>query len=315
MRKTLVRAYMSSANLGPGFDVLAVALDPFYDEIEIRVVGEGLNKISLKVGGEHGSQVPVGEDNAVLAPIERALALSGEKLQLEVMLLKGVPPGKGLGSSGASSAAAARAMNEILGNVFSDDELISIAGEGERKVSGEPHYDNVSASLLGGFVLVSPGEGVRASRIPGGEGFSFLLAIPEIQVPSKKTGLARSVVPRQISLANHIANTSRLAKLILGIVTNNPKLAGEGMMDTIIEPAREESGLIPLYTEVKKEALKAGAYGVAVSGAGPSILILADKGIHERLRDTVSEIYARRGYRARLVSASPAPGALVLTEH
>ena len=312
MRRALVRAYMSSANLGPGFDVLAVALDAFYDELEVRIVGEGLSKISLSVGGKYGSQVPAGEDNAVLAPIEKALAIAGEKLQLEVTLNKGVPPGRGLGSSGASSAAAAKAVNEILGGVFSDSELVYIAGEGERKVSGEPHYDNVSASLLGGFVLVSPGESVRASRIPGGEGFSFLLAIPEIQVPPKKTGHARSVIPRQVSLTDYIANSSSLAKLILGIVTNNPRLAGEGMNDRIIEPAREKAGLIPLYSEVKSNALKAGAYGAVVSGAGPSILILADREIHRELGNMLTEIYAKRGYKATIVSATPAPGARVI---
>lgn len=309
MRRVLVRAYMSSANLGPGFDVLAVALNAFYDEVEIRVVGEGISRTSLKVKGEYGSQVPSGEGNAVLAPIERALEMSGEKLQLEVILSKGVPPGRGLGSSGASSAASAKAINEILGGVFSDDELIYIAGEGERSASGEPHYDNVSASLLGGFVIVSPGERVRASRIPGGEGFDFLLAVPEIQVPPRKTGLARSVIPRQISLADHIANSSNLAKLILGIVTNNPRLAGEGMFDKVVEPAREKAGIIPLYTEIKGEALRLGAYGVAVSGAGPSILILADKKIHGELGKKILEIYEKKGYRAKVVSANVAPGA------
>ncbi|MEM4971949.1 MAG: homoserine kinase, partial [Sulfolobales archaeon] len=218
MKRVAVRAYMSSANLGPGFDILAVALNAFYDTVEIKLVGEGFARIDLSVRGKYIEKIPSGEGNVVIGPIMKALEETGEKLQLEVTLEKGVPPGKGLGSSGASSAAAAKAINELLGGVFSEDELIYIAGEGERIASGEPHYDNVSASLLGGFVMVSPGEKISARRLGSGAGFEFLLVIPEIMMPEKKTGIARSVLPKQISLRDYVRNSSNLAKLIYGIV-------------------------------------------------------------------------------------------------
>jgi len=309
MRKTAVRAYSSSANLGPGFDVLAVALRAFYDTVEIRLTGEGISSIRVMVRGEYRERIPEGEGNAVIGPITRALEEAGEKLQLEVIIEKGVPPGKGLGSSGASSAAAAKAINELLGGVFKEDELVYLAGEGERIASGEPHYDNVSASLLGGFVIVTPGERVSAKRIGGGEGFEFLLVIPETPTPGKKTGVARSVIPRQVPLKDHVRNSSNLAKLVYGIAVGDPRLAGEGMEDHIVETARASSGLIPLYQEVKKRAKELGAYGVAVSGAGPSILILAERDLHRAIGEEVVKLYMERGYSVKVLSTGTAPQA------
>lgn len=309
MKRVAVRAYMSSANLGPGFDILAVALNAFYDTVEIKLVGEGSTRIDLSVKGKYIEKIPYGEGNVVIGPIMRALEVTGEKLQLEVNLEKGVPPGKGLGSSGASSAAAAKAINKLLGGVFNEDELIYIAGEGEKIASGEPHYDNVSASLLGGFVMVNPGEKISARRISSGTGFEFLLVIPEITTPEKKTGLARSVLPKQILLRDYVKNSSNLAKLICGIVSGDPKIAGEGMEDHIVETARASAGLIPLYMDVKKRAKELGAYGVSVSGAGPSILILAERELHERIGEEISKLYAERGYKVSIVSAEPAPQA------
>ena len=109
---------MSSANLGPGFDVLAVALDAFYDALELRVVGEGVRRVSVRVSGAYSSSIPQGSGNVVLGPILRALEASGEKLEVESILDKGVSPGRDLGSSGASFAAAAFAINELLGGGF-----------------------------------------------------------------------------------------------------------------------------------------------------------------------------------------------------
>jgi homoserine kinase len=313
MKRVTVRSYMSSANLGPGFDVMAVALNAFHDTLRIELVGEGFTRINIRVSGRYGEKIPSGEGNAVIGPIMRILEETGEKLQLEVVLEKGVPPGKGLGSSGASSAAAAKAMNELLGGVFSDDDLIYIAGEGERIASGEPHYDNVSASLLGGFVMVSPGERVSAKKISSGEGFEFLIVIPEIPTPEKKTGIARSVLPSQISLKDHVRNSSNLAKLVYGIAIGDPKLVGEAMEDHIIEAARASAGLIPLYTDVKKRARDLGAYGVAVSGAGPSMLILASKEMHKIICEEIARLYVEKGYRVTITSAEPAPHAHIIT--
>jgi len=312
MRRAVVRAYSSSANLGPGFDVLAVALKAFYDTIEIRLAGEGISGVRVRVRGEYSEKIPEGEGNAVMGPILRALEETGEKLQLEVTLEKGVPPGKGLGSSGASSAAAAKAINELLGGVFGEDELVYLAGEGERIASGEPHYDNVSASLLGGFVMVSHGERISARRISNGEGFEFLLVVPEVPTPSKKTGVARSVIPRQVPLSDYVRNSSNLAKLVYGIAVGDPRLAGEGMEDYIVERARASSGLIPLYQEVRRRAKELGAYGVAVSGAGPSILILARRELHRAIGEEVAKLYIDRGYGVKVVSTEPAPQAQVI---
>ncbi|MEM4969703.1 MAG: hypothetical protein QXE01_00455, partial [Sulfolobales archaeon] len=131
--------------------------------------------------------------------------------------------------------------------------------------------------------------------------------------PEKKTGIARSVLPKQISLRDYVRNSSNLAKLIYGIVLGDPRLAGEGMEDYVVEAARTSAGLIPLYADVKKRAKELGAYGVAVSGAGPSILILARREIHDRIGEEISKLYAEKGYRVSIVGAEPAPQAHVIS--
>lgn len=304
-----VRAPMSSANLGSGFDVLAVALDAFHDVVELRIVGEGVEGLRISVRGPYSDHVPPGPENSVAGPLRRLLGEVGERLQLEVVVEKGVPPGKGLGSSGASSAAAAYALNELLGRPLDTADLVLAAGEGERIASGEPHYDNVSASLLGGFVLVNPGARPPAVRISGGGGFSFLIAVPEVGFRGKKTGIARSALPKHVPLGDVVANSSALATLIYGIVSGKPEIAGKGMADRVVEPAREAAGLLPAYSEVRRAALEAGAYGVSVSGAGPSILVLADEELHEKIGERILRIYAEKGLGARMISAKPAPGA------
>ncbi len=166
MDRIRVEAPASSANLGPGFDVFALALDSPRDSVSLRLgSGTGARAPSVRMAKVTGLEVPrsEAENGACVVCLEMAKR-AGVKKEIVIELEKRVPIGLGMGSSGASAAAAAVAMNELLGLGLSSDELIFCAGKGEAVTSGSPHYDNVSASILGGFVVVRGGAGERPMR-------------------------------------------------------------------------------------------------------------------------------------------------------
>lgn len=298
-----VRAYCSSANLGPGFDVLAVALDAFYDEVQVEVVREKGVRL-VEVTGPCAKHV--GEPCTAVEAAKNVLSMLGANVGLEVRLWKGVPVGKGLGSSGASAAAAALATSLALGKKLDAESLVEAAGKAEGVIAGSPHYDNVSASLLGGLVMVLHGDRPKPIKL-GEPSATFLLAVPDVEVPSKKTGLMRKVLPRRVALADYVRNASRLAALIAGMVKGDFALAGLGMEDCIVERAR--APYVPGYQPVRAAALSAGALGVALSGAGPSVLILAPEDKVESIAKEVKRQYASMGIGVELIVTRTAPAA------
>jgi homoserine kinase len=155
VKSVTVRAPCSTANLGPGFDVFGLALDAFYDEVTVTKKGKGITIVS--------------SDDIPLDPKKNTAGLVGKAMMkdfvkrgikykngIEVKIKKGVPAGYGVGSSAASAAACAIGINELFGEVFEDWELINYAGIGEKASAGTVHYDNVAASIIGGFVVVNP---------------------------------------------------------------------------------------------------------------------------------------------------------------
>lgn len=308
MKNIKVRAYCSSANLGPGFDIVAVALDAFYDEVEVSVKnGRGDIRVTL-VEGPYSSRVDP-EKNTAIEALKYIISKYDLKVDVELKIWKGIPVGLGLGSSGATAAASVKALSELLGAPSSIEELIEAAGEGERVSAGEPHYDNVSASVLGGLVLLYSTKPLRVASFKIGG--CFVLGIPLVETPENKTKLMRSVLPREVELKKMVYNTSRLTALLVGLLTGDLETAGRGMEDIIVEAAR--APLIPCYAKVKEEAFNAGALGVALSGAGPSIIALS-KSKEEALiiASAMKKAYESCGLEAITKIAYPAPGAHVV---
>lgn len=304
-----VLAYSSSANLGPGFDTLAVALDAFYDVVEVKAISEEGVYIS-DVSGPYAEDSG-GARSAYIAAKSlfdrlRASSLLGG-VGLEVRVWKGIPVGRGLGSSGATAAgvvlAAARAFNLDLDK----GRLIEFAGEGEQASAGSPHYDNVSASLLGGLTVVCRGrERLVAASIPLRAWFA--LVIPMNPVPEGKTGLMRRVLPKSVDLGTAVRNWGRLAAMVHAAEKGDLALFGELMsLDEIIEPAR--SRFIPCYDEVRKAALERGALGFAISGAGPGMIALAENRAHAEELATAMRDACKCCENPLAVYASVAPGA------
>lgn len=265
-----VRAYASSANLGPGFDAVAVAHTSFYDEVEVRLEPGSGSVVVETVYGPYA----VGAGNAETAKraVEELLRLTGYKLGSEDLVLrvyKGVPAGRGLGSSGASAAAAVKAASMLLGLEDEADATLLVEA-----AAGSPHYDNVAASLLGGFAVVARDlEGRLYVRSFPLEAW-FVVYVPKPRMLlGAKTRLMREVLPKTVPLDAAARNWARLAMLVAAVLSGDLRLFGEMMMqDEIVEPARRR--YIPCYLEAREAALGAGALGVAISGAGPSLMAL-----------------------------------------
>jgi homoserine kinase len=268
----LVEAPASSANLGPGFDVFAIALDSPRDRLEIGLSPGQRFEVHLKV--EKGPGIPsdprMNAAGAVILSMARKFRLKG---RIDGRLVKGVPVGVGLGSSGASSAAAAFAMKELFKLRSSVPELVAHAGVGEQAASGAAHLDNVTASLLGGFVIVR-GSNAAPIQFATPSSLAIVLVTPKVHLPARKTEYARSLVPKTVPTAKMTNNVAMAATMVSGLARGDIRMIGEGMEDAVIEVARAK--IVPGFDAIRKAAKAAGAAGVCLSGAGPSMLAIVD---------------------------------------
>jgi len=295
------RAYCSSANLGAGFDVVGVALDAFFDEVEVDV-REG-NSIKLEMDGRE-----VGAPNTASAAAKFFLQRIGRSASVTIRLKKGVPSGLGLGSSGASASAAAYAMNEAFGRPLDPAELVDIAARSEgAAAAGTAHGDNVAASLLGGFAFITSTDPFRAFSLKPRAFPGLYIAIPPRGPIGEKTRAAREVLPRDLSLRQSIVEKAALLSMINAILSDDPtSLAKALSLETPVDLARYKAGLIPDYFEIKSGLLKAGALGVCISGAGPSILAYSTSPDFKR---TIEDVYEGLGIKVDVRLAGIAPSA------
>ncbi|MGQ0605962.1 MAG: homoserine kinase [Candidatus Nitrosotenuis sp.] len=266
MNSVTVRAPSSTANLGPGFDVFGLALDAFYDTITLTKQKNGITIITT-------DSIPVSPGKNTAGLVAQHMKKKYKiKSGVQIKIKKGIPAGFGMGSSAASAAATAVAFDRLFGLKLDGNTLVECAGVGERASAGSIHYDNVSASVLGGFVIVRT-KPLNILKVLPPSDLRLVIAVPKIVVPLKKTKVSRSVVPKQIPLANSVVNMSNAAAIVAGFIQKDSDLIGRSIQDVIVEPARAH--LIPGFTSVKKNALKAGALGVTISGAGPSMISFA----------------------------------------
>lgn len=267
-----VRAPASTANLGPGFDVFGLALDAYYDVVEVSKRNDGIINI------ESNDNIPldVTKNSAGLAALRLCKDYNIND-GLNIRIKKGIPIGYGLGSSAASAAATVKALDTLYSLGLSNEDMVRYASLGEEASAGSIHYDNVSASLFGGFVVVRS-EPLRVLKIDPPE-LDICIAIPNVTTPNKKTGIARSILPKEVELYKLVSNTANASMMVAGFMLKDKRLIADAMRDLVVEPVR--SNMIKGYKEVKDRALKAGALAVTISGAGPSMLILLDGNVDE----------------------------------
>ena len=258
----------STANLGPGFDVFGLALDAFFDQITLTKKKNGLTIVT-------SDNIPINVNQNTAGIVIKAMKKKFKITSgLELKITKGVPAGFGMGSSAASAAGAALAFNKLFNLKLDNNTLVKFAGMGEKGSAGTIHYDNVAASLLGGFVVVKT-KPFDVIRLDAPKDLVLCVGIPKIKVPAKKTKVSRSVIPKSVKLSQLTANLSNAAGIVSGFLIKDTDLIGRSIQDVIVEPARKH--LIPGFTKVKNNALKAGALGVTISGAGPSVIAFSKK--------------------------------------
>jgi len=271
MQSIKVRSPCSSANLGSGFDSFGLALEAFHDMLTIELTD---GEISIKVTGVEAEKIPTRLEKNTAGLVAKKL-LQDREIGVKIHLHKGIPLRMGLGSSGASAAACAFGLNELLGLGLSKNEIIKWAAAGEAAAAGASHADNVAASVLGGFTIVQTrGDSIIAVRLDPPPNLEVALALPHIETPKNKTAAARAVLPRFVSFKDAVSNTQNAASLVAGFHLGDVELIGHGMADILVEPFRKK--FIPGYEAVKKAALDAGAAGVAISGAGPAVIAILD---------------------------------------
>jgi homoserine kinase len=259
----------STANLGPGYDVFGLALDALEDKVKVSRTSPGGGRITIKNSDQAIPSMP--ESNSAGLVVKKMMQDFEISDSTEIEVAKGVPSGYGVGSSAASAAAAAMAFNALYDLKIDKNRLVEYAAEGEVASAGIKHYDNVSASLLGGFVICRiASDRLQFTRLEPPKDLVLVVAVPWLEVPKKKTEVARSVLPKVVPLKDVVHNISGAATIVAGFALKDVETITRGIDDAIIESARKH--LIPGYDSVKQNAISAGALAVTISGAGPSMI-------------------------------------------
>lgn len=306
MNSVTAKAPSSTANLGPGFDVFGLAVDAFFDEITLTKKKQ--NGITIVTQDDIPTNPESNTAGLVVKNLRREFKIQDG---IEIRIKKGVPAGFGMGSSAASAAATVIAFDKLYGLGLDKNSLVSFAGIGEKASAGSVHYDNVAASVLGGFVIVKTNP-LDIIRIDPPTNLRMCIAVPELDVPKKKTKVSRGVIPKKISLSDSVLNLSNAAAIVAGFMKKDPKLIGSSIIDVIVEPARQH--MIPGFAKVKENALKAGAFGVTISGAGPSVIAFSDKSSDlKRICLAMSRGFSSANTKCQTVICKPSIGAKVQT--
>jgi homoserine kinase len=310
MKSCSAAAPCSTANLGPGYDVFGLALDALEDKVKASRTHTGGGRIIIKNSDQAIPSIP--ESNSAGLVVKKIMQDFGISDSIEIKITKGVPSGYGIGSSAASAAAAAMAFNALYDLKIDRKKLVEYAAEGEIASAGAKHYDNVSASLLGGFVICRIASNrLQFTRLEPPKDLVLVVAIPCIEVPKKKTEVARSVLPKMVPLKDVVHNISGAATIVAGFALKDVETITRGIDDAIIESARKH--LIPGYDIVKQNTLSAGALAVTISGAGPSMIAFLKTNKNAKMVVTaMAKGFKEKGVESRMFVCRASKGARLL---
>jgi homoserine kinase len=254
-----VRVPATSANLGPGFDALGLAL-ALYNEVEAREA----DGVVVEVEGEGAASLPTSGDNVVARGVRLAYEAAGRPFKgVALRCLNRVPTARGLGSSAAAWVGGLVAGNALCGGGLPREALLSLA------TRAEGHPDNVSAALLGGLTVSCPGAdgAVTAVPLPVPPRLSWVVLIPET---TSSTAEARAVLPVSVPRADAVFNVQRVALLLAALQAGRADALAPALDDRLHQPYR--LALFPWMPGVVAAARRAGALGCVLSGAGPALL-------------------------------------------
>lgn len=271
MKPKSVRAFAPAtvANVCCGFDILGFAVDAPGDEVVLTLRDDSEIKV-VAIHGDGGRLPLESNKNTASVAVASLLKELGSTQGVDIELFKNLPLGSGMGSSAASGAAALVAMNHLLGNPLTREDLVRHAMESERIACGSAHADNVAPCLLGGFVLVRDYYPLDIVKVPVAQDLFCTLVHPHLEL---KTEDSRRVLKPTLPLKDAITQSGNIAGLMLGLIKPDFNLIGRSLKDVIAEPIR--SAFIPGFNQLREKAIEAGALGFGISGSGPTVFAIS----------------------------------------
>lgn len=294
--KVSVKVPATTANLGPGFDCLGLAL-PIYNTITVEETIMPGTGVEINIIDETNEQdiisIPTDENNIVYKAIELLYNSIGQTPdELKITINTHIPIARGLGSSAAVAVGGLLAANKLLGSPADEAALLSIASE----IEGHP--DNVTPAIVGGFVLASLEEdgSVVYRKLPWPKDWKITVCIPDYELA---TDIARSVIPEEIPLKDAIFNLKRSAMLVEAVNSADKDLMKIALSDRLHQPYREK--LVPGMKEIK-EVLKHedNVMGCVLSGAGPALLVVSYGNNLNKIKEIISKTWLDMGVKSQV---------------
>ena len=291
----IVTVPATTANLGPGFDCLGAALT-LHNRFRFSKLYTPVDALKITVTGPEADRVPLDKENLIyqaFARLHQHLNQTPPPIHIEIEL--GVPLARGLGSSSTAIVGGLMGANLLAGSPLAPSDLIELA------IALEGHPDNVVPAFQGGCCLAASGPDAEwvISDVPWHEAVIPIVAIPNFEL---STAEARQVLPQSYSRADAIFNTSHLGLLLRGLATAREAWLKAALVDRIHQPYRQT--LIPGYEAVAAAAIQSGAHGVVISGAGPTLLALANQERDSAIADAMAATWAESGVEARAMALS-----------
>ncbi len=292
-RRAVITVPASTSNLGPAFDSVGLAVQ-LYLKLDLRLRVEGTSR--LHYSGQDEGLIPCDSSNLIWQVMELVAGRHGKKLPpFDLQVKNEIPVTKGLGSSASACLAGAAAAGFLCDINLLPEDLLEIG------VGLEGHPDNVAPALYGGLVASIGGKPVRCSRCRFPDSWSIVAVTPAFELETKR---ARAVLPPDVSRADAIFNVQRAAFLMAQIVQGRGEGLREAMADRLHQPYR--SGLVPGFCEILEMPDQPGLLGLALSGAGPTVIAFVDAD-GAQIGDSISAIFQRHGLESqvRLLKADP----------
>ncbi len=285
--KIKLRIPGTTANLGPGFDTLGLALN-IYNYIELDT---NTDQLTIEIQGQGENQLATDTTNLTYQAIKKVFDATGKKIfPLKIKQINEIPLASGLGSSAAACVGGLVAANLLLQEPLTKDELLVLATE----IEGHP--DNAAPALLGGLVIAGKDEGeLICSKIEPANPPNIIVLIPDYPIRTKDS---RAILPSQVPFQDAVANLGHLALLIDCFVSGNYKNFYFGCRDKLHQKYRK--ALVPGFEQVIAACLKSGGLGAALSGAGPTIVGFAHENVYQ-IGACMQQAFLNQGIESKII--------------
>jgi len=288
MKHFAVHVPATSANLGPGYDVIGMALE-IYNRFEVTIGGP--DRVSIEVEGEGAGELPADENNLIYEAFIAGCEMAGIKPpNIHIRQFNSIPLNRGMGSSATAVLGGLMIAGEIAGDRLDNETML------QKAIEMEGHPDNLMAAYMGGIVIIyKEGPTYRGAKFMPSNPLVAVLVIPDIQVSTKR---ARELLPDSYPIEDVVTNLRNISLLTLAFQSGNYGLLREAMKDRIHQPYRAE--LIPGFFDVVKAAEEKGAFGCAISGSGSTVIALCNENADE-IADAMMSVFESRSIKCRSI--------------